>query len=66
MNIGDVYLALTQHQNAKENFEAALRISRETGNREAEGRCLFQLGDVSFALKQCQDAIEHYQGAMDV
>ncbi len=65
-NLGGVYDALGQKQQALWYFEQALTITREVGDLRGEGRTLNNLGAVYNALGQKQEALRYYQQALTI
>jgi|GEM_PF-1764589 len=65
-NIGSVYSALGQKQQALETYKNALEIRREVGDRGGEGTTLNNIGLVYDALGQKQQALETYKNALEI
>ena len=62
--IGNAYVALGEPQSAIAQFEQALVISREIGDRRGEGITLSNLGNAYTSLGDARRAIEQYQQAL--
>jgi tetratricopeptide (TPR) repeat protein len=65
-NLGLVYDALGQKQEALRYYEQALAIWREVGDRRGEGSTLNNLGLVYDDLGQKQEALQYYEQALTI
>jgi len=63
-NLGSTYYSLGDYQKAIEYYEQALVISREIGDRHADGIRRGNLGNVYMDLGQVEKAIEYYEQAL--
>jgi tetratricopeptide (TPR) repeat protein len=59
--LGNVFLAIGRHEDAKEHYEKLLAIARETGDRRGEATATGGLGNVFHAIGRHEDAEEHYE-----
>jgi len=64
--LGQAYHSLGQMEQAIENYEQALAISREIGDRHNEGALLGGLGNAYRGLGQVKQAIENYEQALAI
>ena len=64
--LGVVYDALGQKQEALRYYQQALTISQEVGDRSGEGTILNNLGAVYDDLGQQQEALRYYQQALAI
>ncbi len=65
-NLGGVYDALGQKQEALTYYKQALAISQEVGDRGGEGTTLNNLGCVYDALGQKQEALTYFKQALAI
>jgi tetratricopeptide (TPR) repeat protein/CHAT domain-containing protein len=65
-DIGAVYVAMGQSQNALTYLEQALTIQRQIGDRAGEGTTLGTLGTVYYNLAQYDQAVDYYQEALAI
>ena len=63
-NIGAVYRGLELYEEALENYQQALLIRREVGDRAGEGATLNNIGVVYHAQGLHEQALENYQQAL--
>lgn len=64
--IQDTYADLEQVEQAIDDYEQALAISRESGDRRGEGTALGNLGVAYAVLGQVERAIEFYEQALAI
>ena len=64
--LGNIHYLLSETCKAIEDFEQALQISREIGDRMGEGANLGNLGNAYADLGEPRKAIEHYQQALTI
>ncbi|HYO91461.1 MAG TPA: tetratricopeptide repeat protein, partial [Pyrinomonadaceae bacterium] len=65
-NLGEVSSGLSQNEKARDYYEQALSIMRETKNRHGEGVALNNLGSVYRKLSQNEKAREYLQQSLAV
>jgi tetratricopeptide (TPR) repeat protein len=65
-NIGAVYAALGEKQQALRYYEQALPLSRQVGNRPGEATTLSNIGGVYAALGEKQQALAYYEQAVSL
>jgi len=65
LNIGDIYMELTQPDEAFKNYDAVLNLGAITNHKELEIKGLMGIGDVYLSKKQYHLASNNYQHALD-
>ena len=65
-NLGEIYRMLGQKVRARENFEEALRILREVGDRRKEGIVLNNLCRIYNMLGQKTPALQYGEEALSI
>ncbi len=65
-NIGEVYRSLSQHQQALDYFQQALKVVQKVGARSEEGTTLSNIGGVYRLLDRHQQAWDYYQHSLKI
>ena len=66
LELGNIYLLLSDEQKSIEYFDHALTISRETGDRSSEGKYLGNLGLAYIRLGEARKAIEFCKQSLKI
>jgi tetratricopeptide (TPR) repeat protein len=63
-NLGIIYCSLGEYQQALDNYQQSLTISREIGDRSSEGIALHGLGCVYFSRGDYSNGIDYYDQSL--
>ena len=63
---GDIALACSDHDGARERYEAALPLYRRVGDVQGEANCILSLGDIALARSDHDGARERYDEALSL
>jgi tetratricopeptide (TPR) repeat protein len=63
-SLGEIALARSDHEGARQHYEAALPLFRKAGNVVGEADCIWRLGDIALRRTDHDSARQHYEAAL--